>query len=91
MLRKEVILYYCIEGPEAVAPAYFLSLLICSPAVGNADFKYSIACLSNLGCDLWFKTEAIFLDHKASEHLATKRLIACFHVCEIQICKHVRK
>jgi hypothetical protein len=75
---------------DAVPPADLLSLCIRTSGVRDADLEEAPVSAGHLGRDFGLETEAIFFDLDGLEHLSIERLVAGFHVGEVQIREHVR-
>ena len=73
-----------IEGIDGIFDADFLALFISPSVVVNGEFGKACFAPRQLGCDFWFETKAILLDVDPAEGIATKSLVAGFHVGELQ-------
>ena len=78
-----------INSSYAVAPSYLLSLFVRSAIIRNADLENSAAGFRYLRGDLRFKPKPVLFNGNAIQEVAPKHFITCFHVSEVQVCKHV--
>src|ERR1700739_4541612 len=85
------ILQQAPQGPETVLPADFLAFLISSSPVTYSPLVNSQSPLGQLHRNLRFEAESIFLDWDRLNHVAPERLIAGFHIGEINVGKRIRK
>ena len=78
-----------INSSHAVTPSYLFSLFVRSAIIGNADLENSGAGFCYLRGNLGFKPKPVLLNGNAVQEFAAKHFVTCFHVSEIQVCKHV--
>jgi hypothetical protein len=86
---SEIIFQDAPESTEAVAPVDFLSLGVSAAAVGNGDLVNGQALPGDLGSNLRFEAETVFLESDTLDHFALECFEAALHVGEVQIRKHV--
>ena len=79
-----------MDGAEAVSPAYFLAFLIGATIVGDAHLINAYAFeTGDFGGYFRLKTEAFLLEIDALNYVGTEKLVAGFHVGEVQVGEHV--
>src|SRR5215470_425359 len=88
-LPKEVVLDDAVNGPKTVLPDDLLPLRVGPAVVGDSDLVDRAAHPGDLGSDLRFEAEALFLDVDALNDIALECLVAGLDVGEIQIRQHV--
>jgi len=78
-----------INSSHAVTPSYLFSLFVRSAVIRNADLENSGAGFCYLRGNLGFKPKPVLFNGNAVQEFAAKHFVTCFHVSEIQVCKHV--
>ncbi len=75
------------QGLKAVAPTNLLPLRIRAPGIADRHLVHTAIAVSNLGRNLWLEPEPILLERweDIDQDFATKHLVACFHVGQIQV------
>src|SRR5262249_15521336 len=74
-----------VEGANTVFPPNLFSFFVRASPIADSDFVDTQAAPGHLDCDLRLKTEAVFLDRNCLNHLASKDLVAGFHVGKIDV------
>ena len=74
---------------HTIAPADLLTLLIGSSGVRNTNLIDSTTLFGDLGGDLRFKAEAVFLDRNALDHLAPEDLVTNLHIRQIEVGEYI--
>ena len=80
-----------INSSHAVTPSYLFSLFVRSAIIRNADLENSGAGFRHLRGNLRFKPKPVLFNGNAVQEFAPKHFVTCFHVSEVQVCKHVRE
>ena len=78
-----------INSSNAVTPSYLFSLFVRAAIIRNADLVNSGARLCHLRGNLRFKPKPVLFNSNAVQEFAPKHFVTCFHVSEVQVCKHV--
>ena len=78
-----------INSSHAVTPSYLFSLFVSSAIIRNADLENPGAGLCHLRGNFRFKPKPVLFNGNAVQEFAPKHFITCFHVSEVQVCKHV--
>ena len=78
-----------ITSSHAVTPSRLFSLFVSSAIIRNADLENPGAGLCHLRGNLGFKPKPVLFNGNAVQEFAPKHFVTCFHVSEIQVCKHV--
>jgi hypothetical protein len=80
-----------VKRSQPITEPDLFALLVGSPGIGNAHFKYADSLLGKFGNQFGFYPEASFINSNSLNHLPAKYLITAFHIGEVQIGKHVGK
>jgi hypothetical protein len=78
-----------VNSSHAVTPSYLFSLFVCSAIIRNADLENSGAGFRYLRGNLRFKPKPVLFNGNAIQEFSPKHFVTCFHVSEVQVCKHV--
>ena len=85
------VFHQAIQGAKPILPPYFLSLFIGASPVADSYLIDTQVAAGELDRDLWFETEAVFLDRDRLNHFAVEGLITGFHVGEIDVGEAIRQ
>src|SRR5215471_20957127 len=86
---KKVVFDDAVNGSKTVLPDDLLPLRVGPAVIGDPDLVDRTAHPGDLGSDLGFEAEALFLDVDALNDIALEYLVAGLDVGEIQIRQHV--
>ena len=89
--RMRAIVQDAVQGPDAVTPADFFPFLIRSGLITDGAFIHTQLQARNKGCHFRFKAETVFLQLRCNSlnGLTAEQFVACFHIADIKIGKHV--
>ena len=79
-LMLKVVLDNAIDCSDAVSPTYFFPLIVSSAVVRNSNLIDSTMRFGNFCRDLWFKSKSVLFNLDTLDYLASKNLVAGFHV-----------
>src|SRR5262245_58837721 len=76
---------------KTVAPSDLLAFLVGTSRIGNAYLVHPVPALRDFCSHLWLEPEPVFVKLNALDDLATKHLVAGFHVAEVEVRNGIRK
>jgi hypothetical protein len=90
-LAKQIVLQDAPDGPESIFPIDFFALGKCASVVRDTYFVYANSRDScKFGGNLRFNPKAIFFKPKVLHQVTLKHLVACFHICQVEVSEQVR-
>ena len=82
---KKIIFQNAVNRSKTIFPANLLAFFIGAPVIGDPDLIDPAFFPRDLGSNLRFKSEPVFLNRYGLDDFAAKSFIASFHVGQIQI------
>lgn len=87
---ENIVFQDAVNSPEAILCPDLLSFLIGAAVIRNTHFiDPDIRKAGYLGCDLRFKSKAVFLEMYFLDVVRPEELIACLHISKVQVREHV--
>ena len=87
---EDIVLYYGVDGANAISPSDLLPFGVSSPVICDSDFEDSTTgSRSEFGSNFGFKSESILFDGDILDDLSSENLVAGFHVGEVDVREHV--
>src|ERR1700751_1544067 len=77
------------EGPPTILPANLLAFLVCPSPITDSYFVHTQPPFCCFDRDLRLETEPILLQFYRLNHLSAKRLVAGFHIAQVNIRKAI--